>query len=277
MAKSKFLLIILSLALFGFSCNNDSEKDDSTKIKTAIESSLFEDMNNPDSYEFNQIRFLDTLYVRDVYLNEIKSLNDELENKNILRRSYERAKKQEISRRLNSLREEFRVYGMYDQFDRFKNVLSLFEQDNALWIDRLNDLETEIRKSDVQEYRYRNELPIFEQIRAIKKEIDIVTDSNERIDSIESDLQEIEQYIESNEERMNEIAFYRILFSHREENLFGGLQLIRKVHEVRFKNELVDLMWQSENFEANEEVLQAIKNLSYGKGMEIVKQENELL
>lgn len=278
MRKCKLLFIVFSIALISFSCNNDFEKDETAKIKEAIESSLFEDINNPDSYEFNQIRILDTLYVKDAYKNRVENLRDRANSeRSLIQRTRGQIYGQEIPERLSILKEEFRVYGMYDQFDRFKDVLTLYEQNNSLWIDKLNDLENTISESSTQEYRYRKKLPLFEELRTLERSNAVIESATKRVKSIESEIQQLEEFIKSNEEKMSEIAFYRILFSHREENIFGGLQLIRKIYEVRFKNELIDLMWESENFEANEEALKAINNPSYGQSIKIIKQENELL
>lgn len=282
MIRFRLLLLLLSLAFFSYSCNKVFEKDDTTKIKEAIESSLLEDMNNPDSYQFDQVRILDTLYVRDAYLHEIENLKGEVNSeKSLIQRSKRQIKEQEVSERLSTLREEFRVYGVNDQFDRIRNVITLYEQNNSSWIERLNDLEREIRKSSVQEYRYRNVLPLFEELRTLERNNAVynavIATSNERVNSIESEIQQLENYIESNEEKMNGIAFTRVIFSHREENIFGGVQLIRKVHEVRMKNDSVELMWDSENLESNESVQRAVEDLTYGKGIEIIKQENKII
>ena len=266
-----FTVLILTI----ISCEKVFVTDDLNLIKEEIEEELIKDMNNPDSYSFVNIQVLDTVYVKDVYLHEVQLINNEIDVTETERNKAERLlniESQDIQQDIIYLRDIFRVYERGNELNMMNEIISLYNNGDA-WIPKLNELERYLRSSEVQSHRYREELPIFERIRNKANALNLEDHYQNWINALVEDRKIIQDYIESNNEKMNEIAFYRILFGHREQNLFGGIQLIRKLHEVRFKNDEIELMWASQNFDPNDEAFNNLSEIPYGEGMSILKNE----
>ena len=280
MLKKNTSIAFTVLLLTFISCEKMFITDDLTLIKESIEEVLIKDMNNPDSYSFVDMQILDTVIVKDVYLHKVQLMNDEINDleaeRNIALRSLN-VISEELLNEIIYLRDILRVYSRGDELNMMNEVLTLFNNGEE-WIQKLNELENYIRSSEFQTHRYRNELPNFERIRI--KANSITNNLTEfyqiRINSLVEQRNFIQDYIESNEEKITEIAFFRVLFSHREQNLFGGIQLIRKMHEVRFKKDDIELMWASQNFDPNDEAFNNLSEIPYGEGMRLLKTELSL-
>jgi len=266
-----FSILILTIV----SCEKIFEKDELALIRDAIEEELIKDMNNPDSYSFVDIQLQDTVHIKDIYLHEIQLIDKEIDLTKSELNKAEIVESEELLKGIIYLRDVFRVYATGNELTLINEVISNYNKGEA-WLPKLNELERYIRNSEVQSYRYRNELPIFDRIRNKAVELDLSEHYQSWINALVEESNIIQNYIESNDDKMSEIAFYRIIFSHREQNIFGGIQLIRKMHEVRFNNNEIELMWTSDNFDPNDEAFNNLSDIPYGEGMRLLKTELSL-
>lgn len=266
---SIFLLVVIS-------CDNVFVKDDLTIIKEEIETELFINMNNPDSYEFVDVKVFDTVLVKDVYQHETEIINNEIDSNEANRIAARTIDRQVIERDLVSLRNMFEVYVTGSELDLINEAISLFN-DNGDWLSKIRELETYIRSSDLQSYRYRDELPIIERAKnnGIRFETGnrLAYNYQYRITELVEKKKNIQDFADINTEKMSEIAFLRTLFSFREQNVFGGIQLNRQIYEVRFINDEIELLWTSQKFDSNDFSNYQLSEIPYGDGIDVLKSE----
>lgn len=266
---SIFLLVVVS-------CDNIFVKDDLTIIKDEIETELFINMNNPDSYEFVDFQVFDTVLVKDVYQHEIEIINNEIGANDANRIAAPTTDRRVIERDLDSLRNVFEVYATGRELDLINEVISLFS-DNGEWLPMIIELERYIKNSNLQSYRYRNELPIIERTRrnGIRFETGnrLADYYQNRINELVEKKKHIHDFVDINNEKMTEIAFLRTLFSFREQNVFGGIQLIRQIYEVRFINDEIELLWASQKFDSSDFSNYQLSEIPYGDGINVLKAE----
>ena len=76
------------------------------------------------------------------------------------------------------------------------------------------------------------------------------------INDYEKEVSAINTFKEEHEAKLGEVAYFEILFSHRENNQMGALELFRKVYEVRLlpDNE-VEIIWS-----ADRDIVEELRN-----------------
>lgn len=269
-------ILVLCFFMAIISCENNFGKDDIALIREKIEADLLVNMNNPSSYEFVNLQVIDTVLIRDIYLDEIENINSFININDTIRINARNTDRGIISRDLVQLRNVFRTYAMGNELELINETISLFNN-NRNWMSKLSELETYIRSTPMQSHRYRNELPIFERLKSNAYQLESENSSADRYQSIINVLVEkrstIQEYVDTNDEKMIEIAFIRTLFSFREQNVFGGIQLLRQIYEIRLIDNEIEFLWKSQKFDSSDFSMDQLEDFSLGDGINIIKDE----